>query len=114
MDEELERFKFLHARMKDFDDETRIDIFREFLEFMKTNREKYRFTDEMIEKSERRLERAVKAVEKAAEAERLAEIARKEFAVSVEKLEEELVSEMEKNGGKPVPVFINVPVKRGN
>ena len=113
MDEELERFTLLLANIEDFDNDTRLTIGRELLEFMKTNQEKYQIPDEMIANSEIRHAKTVKAVEKAAETERQAEIARREFEIAEQELEEALIEEMEKNDGNPVPVFTNLP-KRGN
>lgn len=95
-----------------YSDEEFLEIMPLFIEFMRVNQKIAGFTDEQIENAVAQFEDFKQSYEDAKRAEKEAELAVKRAEESLDSLEEALFDALEKNGGKPIPMFLNLPAKK--
>ncbi|HYP50175.1 MAG TPA: hypothetical protein VEQ34_04480 [Pyrinomonadaceae bacterium] len=107
-----EFFENFLDNIEDYSDEEFLEIMPLFVEFMRTNQQLMGFTDEQINDAANHLAEFAEKYEDARRAERELEMANKKVEQSLDNLEEALVDAMEHNGGKPVPMFVNLPPKK--
>jgi len=97
-----------------YSNEEFLEIMPHLIEFMRKNQETFGFTDEIINDAVKQHEVFAKSYEEAKRAERELELADKKVEQSLDNFEKAAFAAMEKNGGKPIPVFLNLPKKKPN
>jgi hypothetical protein len=95
-------------------DEEVIEIMPLWIAFMRQHQKILGLTDEHINSAAEKHEAFVQSYEDAKRAERELELANKKADESLDVLEEALFDAMEKNGGKPIPMFLDLPKKKNN
>lgn len=95
-----------------YSDEEFLEIMPLFIEFMRINQEIVGFTDEQIDEAVQRHEDFAESYEVAKRAEKELELADERVERSLDNYEEAVFKAMEQNGGKPIPVFLNLPKKK--
>lgn len=113
MEYDLEYFDEFLENPESFSDEEFLEIGGQLVEFMRTNIGKHNITEEMADDWEQQHLTFKEDYEAAQEAQRQLEIAERKVEESTAKFDEALVKAMEKNRGKPIPMFANLPKKRG-
>lgn len=109
---DFEFFEKFTENPEAYSDEEFLEIMPLFIEFMRRNREILGLADEQIENAVRRFEDFRQRYEDAGRAAAELELANKQVEQSLDRLEDALFDAMEKNGGKPVPMFLNLPARK--
>lgn len=108
-------FEDLSERLEAFDENTsdqdRIDLYRDWLEFMKRNQAEYEFTDEQIAGSEIVLNNFKQSVRKSEIAEENLRKSTIELQKSIDELDEALFEHYERTGKRPILTSLHAKKK---
>lgn len=105
-------FQNFIENIESYSDEEILEITPLWIAFMRQHQEILGFTDEHIDGMVKKHEAFVQSCEKAKRADEALELANKKAEESLDVLEEALFDAMEKNDGKPIPMFLNLPKKK--